>query len=276
VSDDLITVPELAEALASARPPTVLDVRWRLGGPPGRLDYEAGHIPGAAFVDLDADLCGPPGEGGRHPLPDPGKLEKALRAVGVRADRPVVAYDAGESQAAARLWWTLRWAGHPGVRVLDGGYAAWRAGNRPVEPGTADPVPGDVTVRPGHMVVLGAADAARLAGAGVLLDARVPGRYRGEVEPVDPVAGHIPGAVNLPASQLVGPDGRLLPVPALRERFAVAGVADGRPVGAYCGSGVTAAHTVLALHVAGVPDPALYVGSWSHWVTDPARPVARS
>jgi thiosulfate/3-mercaptopyruvate sulfurtransferase len=188
----------------------------------------------------------------------------------------VVTYDAGEGQAAARLWWTLRWAGHPEVRVLDGGYAAWRAGNRPVEPGTATPATGNFTVHPGQLPVLDAADAARLAGSGVLLDARIPARYRGETEPVDPVAGHIPGAVNLPAGELVGPDGHLLPVPALRERLAAAGVVAGRPVGAYCGSGVTAAHTILALTVAGVPDPALYVGSWSHWVTDPTRPVASS
>jgi thiosulfate/3-mercaptopyruvate sulfurtransferase len=274
--EQLITVPVLAEALASARPPTVLDVRWRLGGPSGRLEYEAGHIPGAAFVDLDAHLCGPPGRGGRHPLPDPGVLEKALRAAGVRHDRPVVTYDAGECQAAARLWWTLRWAGHPEVRVLDGGYAAWLTGNRPVEPGKATPAAGDFNVRPGHLPVLDAAEAARLADTGVLLDARVPARYRGETEPVDPVAGHIPGAVNLPAGELVGPDGHLLPVPALRERLAAAGVVAGRPVGAYCGSGVTAAQTILALTVAGVPDPALYVGSWSHWVSDPARPVAGS
>src|SRR5579859_5168915 len=119
VSIHLISVPELAQALASAQPPAVLDVRWRLTGPPTRDDYEAAHIPGAAFVDLDAEICGPPGEGGRHPLPEPGALQAALRAAGVRGDRPVVVYDAGDSQAAARLWWTLRWAGHPAVRVLD-------------------------------------------------------------------------------------------------------------------------------------------------------------
>jgi len=272
----LITVPELAEALASARPPTVLDVRWRLTGPPTRGDYEAAHIPGAAFIDLDAQVSGPPGAGGRHPLPDPAALQQTLRAAGVGGDRPVVAYDAGDGQAAARLWWTLRWAGHPAVRVLDGGFAAWRAGKRPVEPGTAIPGAGDFTVRPGHLPVLDAPDAAKVAGAGVLLDARVPARYRGETEPVDPVAGHIPGAVNLPSADLVGPDGHLLPPEALRERFAAAGVRPDRPVGAYCGSGVTAAHTVLALTVAGVPDPALYVGSWSHWITDPTRPIGRS
>jgi thiosulfate/3-mercaptopyruvate sulfurtransferase len=274
VSDQLITVPALAEALASARPPTVLDVRWRLAGPPTRADYVAAHIPGAVFVDLDAQLCGSPGAGGRHPLPDVAALQAALRAAGVSDDRPVVAYDAGESQAAARLWWTLRWAGHASVRVLDGGFAAWRAGKRPVEPGTVTPPPGDFTVRPGGMPVLDAADAAKVAGSGVLLDARVPARYRGENEPIDPVPGHIPGAVNLPAADLVGPDGCLLPPDALRGRFAAAGVKEGRPVGAYCGSGVTAAQTVLALTVAGIPDPAMYVGSWSHWLTDPDRPVA--
>ncbi len=273
---ELITVPELAEALASAEPPTVADVRWRLGGPPTRADYEAGHIPGAAFLDLDADLCGKPGPGGRHPLPEPDALQEALRAAGVRADRLVVAYDAGDNQAAARLWWTLRWAGHDAVRVLDGGFAAWRAARRPVEPGTVTPPAGDITVRPGQMPVLDAPDATRVASTGVLFDVRVPARYRGAAEPVDPVAGHIPGAVNLPAGELVGPDGHLLPPAALRERFAAAGLVPDRPVGAYCGSGVTAANTILALTVAGIPDPALYVGSWSHWITDPARPVARS
>jgi thiosulfate/3-mercaptopyruvate sulfurtransferase len=276
VTESLITVPALAEALASAEPPTVLDVRFRLGGPPTRPDYEAGHIPGAAFVDLDADLCGPPGPGGRHPLPEPEKLREVLRAAGVRQDRPVVVYDAGESQAAARLWWTLRWAGHPAVRVLDGGFAAWRAGKRPVEPGTVTPPRGDFTVRPGQLPVLDATGAAKVAANGVLLDVRVPARYRGEAEPIDAVAGHIPGAVNLPAVDLVGPDGHLLPVPALRERFAAAGMMADRPVGAYCGSGIAAANTVLALTVAGVPEPALYVGSWSNWINDPDRPVARS
>ncbi len=288
VTDWLITVSALAEALASGQPPTVLDVRWRLGGPPTRPDYLAGHIPGAAFVDLDTDVCGSPGPagasgaagpgggGGRHPLPDPVALQKALRAAGVRQDRDVVVYDGGDSQAAARLWWTLRWAGHERVRVLDGGFAAWRAGERPVEPGVVTPSTGDVTVRPGQLPVLDPVGAARTAATGVLLDARIPTRYRGEAEPVDKVPGHIPGAVNLPAGELVGPDGRLLPPAALRERIAAAGVVPGRPVGAYCGSGITAAHTVLALAVAGIPDPALYVGSWSHWITDPDRPVART
>jgi thiosulfate/3-mercaptopyruvate sulfurtransferase len=275
VTDSLTSVPALAEALASGEPPTVLDVRWRLGGPPARADYEAGHIPGAVFLDLDAEVCGKPGAGGRHPLPDPDVLQEVLRAAGVCGDRAVVAYD-GESQAAARLWWTLRWAGHPRVQVLDGGFAAWRAGKRPVEPGTVTPPRGDFTVRPGHLPVIDAPDAAKVAGTGVLFDVRVPARYRGEEEPVDPVPGHIPGAVNLPAAELMGPDGHLLSPPELRERFAAAGLVPGRPVAAYCGSGIMAANAILALTEAGIPDPALYVGSWSHWITDPTRPVARS
>jgi thiosulfate/3-mercaptopyruvate sulfurtransferase len=272
--------------------PTVLDVRWRLGSP-GRPDYDAGHLPGAVFLDLDTDLSGPPGAGGRHPLPDPAALQEVLRAAGVRAGHPVVVYDAGDGQAAARAWWTLRWAGHPEVSVLDGGYAAWLADGHPTMPSRSmpnardsamspvttdvpDPPPGDIVVRPGGLPVLDAAGAATVAAQGVLIDARIPGRYRGEVEPVDPVAGHIPGAVNVPAAELTGPDGRLLAAAALRDRFTTAGLAEDKRVGAYCGSGVTAAHTILALHVTGRPDAALYVGSWSNWVTDPDRPVAVS
>lgn len=279
-SGPLVGPDELAALLASAEPPTVLDVRWRLPGsapdkPPTREEYATGHIPGAVFVDLDADLCGPPGAGGRHPLPDPADLEAALRRAGVSAGRPVVVYDSGDNQAAARAWWTLRWAGVAGARVLDGGYAAWTAGGHPVEPGVVEPPPGDVTVRPGGLPVLDAAGAGALPGrGGVLVDARIAARFRGEVEPVDPVAGRIPGAVNVPAADLSRPDGRLRPPGELRSVFAAAGIGDGTPVGAYCGSGVTAAHTVLALTAAGVPAPALYVGSWSHWITDPTRPIA--
>ena len=270
----LIDVSTLARRLAEADPPTVIDMRWRLGGPPGQEDYVGGHIPGAAFLDLDTELCGVPGERGRHPLPDVEDLEAVLRRAGVRRDRQVVAYDAGEGHAAARLWWTLRWAGHTDVSVLDGGFAAWTAAGRPVEPGTAEPPPGDFVVRPGQMPVVDADRAAVLARDAVLLDARVVPRYLGDTEPVDPVAGHIPGAVNLPAADVTGADGRMRPPAELRDRFERAGVRVGEPVGAYCGSGVTAAHTVLALHLAGFPDAALYVGSWSNWVADPARPVA--
>jgi len=270
----LVDPATLATSLTGDAAPTVLDVRWRLTGPPGRQDYDAGHLPGAVFLDLDRQLSGPPGPGGRHPLPDPAELQQALRAAGVRTGRPVVAYDGGDGVAAARAWWTLRWAGHDEVAVLDGGYPAWAAGGYPVTTEVPQPAPGDVTVRPGGLPVLDAAGAAKVAAEGVLLDVRVPARYRGEVEPVDPVAGHIPGAVNLPATEHAGPDGRLRSAEELRERFAAAGVTERVRVGAYCGSGVTAAHTVLALHLAGQPDAELYVGSWSHWLTDPQRPVA--
>lgn len=249
---------------------SIIDVRWRLGGPPGRLDHEVGHIPGAAFIDLDAELCGPPGAGGRHPLPDVEVLRSALRRAGVSENRPVVAYDYADGMAAARLWWTLRWAGHADVHVLDGGFAAWTAAGLPVESGSAPVEPGSFVVRPGHAPVLDAAQAATLAQSGLLIDARTAPRYRGEVEPVDKVAGHIPGAVNVPYADLVRPDGRLRSAAELRDRFSLP---VGVQVGGYCGSGVTAAHTVLALHEAGVDDAWLYVGSWSEWITDASRPI---
>ncbi|MPZ82831.1 MAG: sulfurtransferase [Actinophytocola sp.] len=271
---------ELAASMAGPLPPAVLDVRWRLGGPPGREDYERGHLPNAIHLDLDTDLAGPPGAAGRHPLPDPEVLERALRAAGVRADRPVVVYDADNGSIAARAWWLLRWAGHGEVAVLDGGFAGWTAEGRLVTTAAPRPEPGDITVRPGGMPVLDAAGAAALARDGVLLDARAPERYRGDVEPIDPRAGHIPGAVNAPFAGHVGEDGRWRRPARLAERFAGVGVgaADGEPVGAYCGSGVTAASVVLALEVAGVTSPIapaeLYVGSWSEWSGDPDRPVA--
>ncbi|MFE9203020.1 sulfurtransferase [Micromonospora sp. NPDC007230] len=275
-TDDLLIEPDrLAAELDRADPPTLLDVRWRLVGPPGRDDYAAGHLPGGVFIDLDTELCGRPGAAGRHPLPDPAALQAALRAAGVRAGHPVVVYDGGDGMSAARAWWTLRWAGHRAVRVLHGGFPAWVAAGLPVSTEAPAPAPGDVTVAPGALPVLDAGEAARLAAAdaGVLLDVRAAPRYRGETEPIDPVAGHVPGAVNLPAPEYVT-DGRFPAAEALRERFAAAGVAGGAPVGAYCGSGVTAAQAVLALHLAGRPDAALYVGSWSNWVADPDRPVA--
>jgi thiosulfate/3-mercaptopyruvate sulfurtransferase len=268
----LIDVPSLARRLAEPDPPTLIDVRFALGGPPGHPAYLDGHIPGAAYLDVESELCGSPGPAGRHPLPDLGVLQAALRRVGVRDGHDVVAYDGGDGQAAARLWWTLCWVGHRAASVLDGGFAAWTAQGRPVEPGEAEPRPGDITVRPGGMPVLTAEGAAELARTGVLLDARIGPRHRGETEPIDPVAGHIPGSVNLPAAEISQPDGRLRSGDELREVFARAGAGD--RAGAYCGSGLTAAKTVLALAEAGFEDPALYVGSWSNWVSDPARPVA--
>ncbi|MET1076026.1 MAG: sulfurtransferase [Umezawaea sp.] len=274
----LISTEALAAALSGDRPPVVLDVRWRLGGPPGRQDYEVAHIPGAEYVDLDEELSSPPGPDGRHPLPEPAALERVLRAAGVRAGHPVVAYDGGDGSVAARVWWLLRWAGHDEVAVLDGGYAAWTAEARDVTAETPPADPGDIEVRPGAMPVVDADGAATLARTGVLLDARAGARYRGETEPVDPRAGHIPGALNAPSSEHAGPDGRWLTADQLATRFRTLGATAGTPIGAYCGSGVTASSIVLALEVAGLTDkttPAtLYAGSWSNWSADPDRPAA--
>jgi thiosulfate/3-mercaptopyruvate sulfurtransferase len=281
----LLTPADLAEKLTASHPggrPVVLDVRWRLGGPPGRADHAAGHLPGAVYLDLDTELAGPPGPGGRHPLPSPDRLEAALRRAGVSGDSQVVAYDDGNGSVAARAWWLLRWAGFPAdrVSVLDGGYAAWVAEGHPVSDALVEPEPGDVVVRPEGMPVLDADGAAELARSGVLLDARAGARYRGETEPVDPRAGHIPGARNAPASGNAGPDGRWLTPAELAARFGELGLGrDGQAeVGAYCGSGVNAAALVLALEYAGLAPAdrpaALYPGSWSEWSADPARPAA--
>ena len=269
----LAGVAELAGELAAPASPAVLDVRWRLGGPPGIDSYRAGHLPSAVFADLDRDLSGPPGPGGRHPLPSAAAFQAAMRRAGVSDGRTVVAYDDGDSAPAARAWWLLRYFGHGSVRVLDGGFRAWQAAGQPLS--TAEPAgePGDFTARPGHMPLLDAAGASATARSGVLLDARAAERYRGETEPVDPVAGHIPGAVSAPAAGNVTGDGRFLGLAELRELFASLGAGPGVPVGAYCGSGVTAAAEVLALAIVGIP-AALYAGSWSNWVADPARPVA--
>ncbi|MCF6522781.1 sulfurtransferase [Streptomyces sp. JJ36] len=268
----LITAPELAAALTGPRPPVLLDVRWQLGGPPGRPEYLAGHLPGAVYVDLETELAGPAGPGaGRHPLPAAAEFGAVMRRAGVRADRPVVVHDGGQGWAAARAWWLLRWAGHPDVRVLDGGLAVW---DGPLETGDPEPTEGDFTPRPGGMPALTADEAASLARTGVLLDARAGERYRGEVEPIDPVAGHIPGALSAPTTENVAEGATTLrPAAELADRFARLGVTPGTATGVYCGSGVSAAHQVLALAVAGV-DAALYPGSWSAWCADPARPVA--
>jgi thiosulfate/3-mercaptopyruvate sulfurtransferase len=288
--DSTLDAATLAAALAAVPAPVLLDVRWRLGGPPGIDRYREGHLPGARFVDLDRDLAGPPGAGGRHPLPDAGAFEAAMRRAGVDDGQPVVAYDENDSTAAARAWWLLRYFGHQQVQVLDGGYQTWLAADLPIETGPAPaPAAGTFTARPGYLPLLDAEGAARMAREGVLLDARAAERYRGEVEPADPVAGHIPAAVNAPTSENVGPSGRFLEPGELRARFTRLGAGAGAGVeagagapggpgeavttGVYCGSGVTAAHEVLALTLAGIP-AALYLGSWSDWITDPGRPVA--
>ena len=264
----LIDVEGLAALLPGG---TVLDVRYRMGGPPGPEEYAAGHVPGAAYVDLDTALADPPGDRGRHPLPEVSAFEAAMRAAGVDDDRPVVVYDDWAGRAAARCWWLLRWAGHRDVRVLDGGWSAWRAAGQPVERGGPSPgnPTGDFTARPGGLPVLTAEEVLDFAATGLLVDARAPERFRGDVEPVDPVAGHVPGAVNVPTEANLDGDGRFRPAEELRALYA----AGDRPVAAYCGSGVTAAHDVLALAVAGV-EARLYPGSWSEWVRDPDRPVA--
>jgi thiosulfate/3-mercaptopyruvate sulfurtransferase len=276
-ANPLIGVPELAAALAADPPPAVLDVRWYLTGPPGIDSYRRGHVPGAVFVDLDAQLAGPPGDGGRHPLPDPADFEAAMRAAGVHGDRPVVVCDDADGTIAARAWWLLRYHGHPSVRVLDGGFRAWSAAGQPVSTEDAHAGPGDFRARPGNLPALDAAQAAAVARSGILLDARAPARYRGETEPVDRVAGHIPGALSAPTAENVTSAGVFRSREELRARFEALGVRftdDGAvAAGAYCGSGVTAAHEVLALELAGA-SAALYVGSWSAWLADPARPVA--
>jgi len=279
----LVDARSLAAELTGSEPPVLLDVRWRFGGPPGIESYRAGHLPGAVYVDLDTDLAGPPGPGGRHPLPSADDFTAAMRRAGVRAGHPVVAYDGGDATIAARLWWSLRYFGHDLVRVLDGGLAGWTAAGLPVTTDEPAVAPGDFTAVPGYLPVLDAAGAGALARSGILLDARAGERYRGETEPIDRVAGHIPGALSAPTAGNVGPDGRFLGSDELRKRFADLGVdvepapgaasGSGPAVGAYCGSGVTAAHEVLALSLAGIP-AALYVGSWSGWTADPSRPVA--
>jgi thiosulfate/3-mercaptopyruvate sulfurtransferase len=268
----LVTAGQLAAELAGPGAPTVLDCRWTLADGADRDGYGKGHLPGAVFVDLDRDLAAPPGAGGRHPLPALEVFQAAMRRAGVRDDRPVVAYDQGEPGGAARAWWLLGWFGHPDARVLDGGLGAWVAAGLPLTAEAADPAPGDFTARPGGRSLLDAAGAARLAAVGVLLDARAPARYQGLEEPVDPVAGHIPGARNAPMAEVLT-DGGLVPPAGLRRLLEGHGAHPGTPVGAYCGSGVVAAHLLLACEVAGIP-AALYAGSWSDWVADPSRPVA--
>ena len=251
---------------------TVLDVRYRMGEPPGYDDFLAGHVPGAAYVDLETALADPPGERGRHPLPEEARFEGDMRRAGVRMDRPVVAYDDWGGRAAARAWWLLRHHGHAQVHVLDGGWPAWVQAGGEAETGTATPEPGDFTVSADKDLPV--VDADSVPEVGVLVDARAGERYRGEVEPIDPVAGHIPGAVNVPTELNLDGDGRFRSAGELRATYADAGVAGDTEVAAYCGSGVTAAHDLLAMEVAGIR-AALYPGSWSEWITDPDRPIER-
>lgn len=273
----LIDTAELADILAGDRSVVLADVRWSLAEPDGRPAYEAGHLPGARFVDLEHELCGPrspDGRGGRHPLPAPEAFTATMRRIGVSADTLVIAYDAATGLAASWLWWLLTDAGHERVRVLDGGYAAWVVRGGSTESGPGVPaVRGTFRAEPGQRAQ---ADGETLAGrvaAGqpvLLVDVRAAERYRGEVEPMDPVAGHIPGALNYPSTENLDGDGRFLGPVELAERFAEIG---DDPV-LYCGSGITAAHSLLAMTVAGRTDASIYPGSWSDWVSHPDRPVA--
>lgn len=277
----LLTTPaELNAALASGAfpdggPVRVLDVRWRLDRPDGRPAYREGHIPGAQYVDLDHDLAahGEPTDG-RHPLPPVETLQAAARRWGIDPGDTVVVYDDVKNLSSARAWWLLRYAGLTDVRLLDGALREWTDAGLALEKGDAEtPAPGSISLAYGALPVLELDAVADFADSSVLLDARAGERYRGEVEPVDPRAGHVPGAVSAPTTENVGDDGRFHSPEQLRSRFRLLGVEDGMSVGVYCGSGVTAAHQAVALTLAGF-EARVFPGSWSQWSNHPELPVA--
>lgn len=282
-STPLVTTEWLAAHLHDPQV-RVADVRWYLPtvGKQGRQEYLAGHIPGAVFVDLDTELAGSAERGpGRHPLPAPDAFALAMVRAGIGDDTLVVAYDDAGGAIAARLWWLLRYFGHQRVAVLDGGIARWVTEGRPLEQSPSTPA--DVnsagarfTLRPHSDWVVDKVTVQALAGRpdAVVLDARAAERYEGQSEPVDARPGHIPGAHSAPFAGNLGAEGRFLPATTLRRRFEELGVTPGKPVVAYCGSGVTACHNLLALHLAGFPDAKLYEGSWSDWSRDPSLPAA--
>lgn len=277
----LIRAAELAELLRSGDSPTILDVRWSLDQPDGYPAYLAGHIPGAVYVALEDELSDHAVTGlGRHPLPTGRNLESAARRWGVRRDRPVVVYDDWNRAGSGRLWWLLRTSGVKNVRILDGGLAAWSAAGGAVQTGAVTPEPGNVTLLPedlydGLQPTLTADEAGEGARTGTLslLDARAPERFRAEVEPIDAAAGHVPGAKNLPFTALLAADGTFLPDDELARLLTDRGVGADDTVGAYCGSGISAAVIVAALAAIG-RSAALFPGSWSQWSSDPNRPVA--
>jgi thiosulfate/3-mercaptopyruvate sulfurtransferase len=273
MSSLLISPDELALILNNERV-HVLDIRWRLGSSTGKVEYIEGHIPGAVYVDLDAELADHAATGeGRHPLPGVENLQTSARRWGLNDGDTVVVYDDLKNLSSTRAWWLLRYAGFDDVRVLDGSLRGWIANGGALDTDDVEPPLGTVTLQYGHLETLSVDDAADLPFAGVLLDARAEERYRGEVEPIDPRAGHIPGAISAPTTANVDAVGRFLEPEALRARFEALGVTDDRPVGAYCGSGVTASHETFALTLAGFSS-ALYPGSWSQWSTISERPVA--
>jgi thiosulfate/3-mercaptopyruvate sulfurtransferase len=272
----LVDAQTLVNELDGDAPPVLLDVRFSPTGPDLRPDYEAGHIPGAHFVDLMTDLSREGGGvEGRRPLPDPGALQRTLRSWGIHDDSRVVVYDNKCGLAAGRAWWVLTWAGLAAVRLLDGGYAAWLTAGGPTS--TKEPHrtgSGTITVRPGALPVLTADEAAQLPATGILLDARGTAAYEGRpVKPGEAPEGHIPGAIEASTRGSLDDQGLILSDAALRARFEELGVTGDLAVGAYCGGGVAAAHQVLTLKLVGI-NAALFVGSWSAWSADPARPVA--
>lgn len=277
----LISAAQLAEAISTGEPPVVLDIRFRLNGPDGTQEYLDGHIPGAVYVDLPTELAGrEKGFSGRRPLPEIHDLERDARRWGIRTGSRVVVYDNNSGQQAARAWWVLRWAGIADVRLLDGGYAAWEKAGLPITRDVPLPQRGDVSLSGGHLPILDADGAARLATTGILLDARDGASFRGaEPIPGSPAEGHIPGAISAPtAENLDAETGLFASEERLRARFSQLGLtaesAKDRGLGVYCGGGVTATHELLALATLGI-EGALFPGSWSAWSADPARPVAR-
>lgn len=256
----------------------IVDCRFDLAKPDwGEGRYREGHIAGAVYAHLDRDLSGPKtGTNGRHPLPDMHQFKTRLGQWGIEAQTQVVVYDQSNGMWASRLWWMLKYLGHEAVAVLEGGFAKWEKENRPIRAGDESRAPTTFTGEPREVMRLTAEAVEQLRAdpAYRLIDSRAPERYRGEVEPIDPVAGHIPGAVNLFNLGNVHPDGTFLAPEVLRAKFtALLGEAPPANTITYCGSGVAAAHTILALEVAGLPGARLYAGSWSEWCSDPARPT---
>jgi thiosulfate/3-mercaptopyruvate sulfurtransferase len=274
----LIDAATLAEHLG--RPDwVVLDCRFDLARPDwGAAQYAAGHLPGARHAHLDRDLSGPVGPAtGRHPLPDPAQFAARARAWGIGADTQVVVHDQGNGMYAARAWWLLRWVGHARVALLDGGMAAWTEAGLPVSTEVPSVAPGQFEARPDGACVVDAAtvQGALAAGAAQVSDARGADRYAGQNETIDPVAGHVPGAVNHPFMRNLDARGRFLPADELRNRWlATLAGRDPRQHIAMCGSGVSACHNLLALEHAGLAGSRLYAGSWSEWIRDSSRPVA--
>lgn len=265
----LIDVAPLAQLLQRGDF-TLLDVRWSLGGTEGHDAYLAGHLPGAAYVDLDSELAGPPGRGGRHPLPSTEVFAAAMQRAGVTEQRQVIAYDGGSGLGAARLWWMLTDAGHRLVRVLNGGYPGWIAAGRPIETGEVTPERGTFVPEPGHRPLVDPEGVIHhLRDGGALYDVRAADRYRGENETIDPIAGHIPGAWSLPLATLLGARG----FAAGGELVAKMGHLRAGDV-LSCGSGITATAVMLAAEQVGISDLVLFPGSWSGWITDPSRPIA--